>query len=125
MADLNYHHLRYFWVVAREGTITRAADLLAGRSDPDGFFAAGGQGAKLSAYLQALHGLPAQEASTRALLEAQCELLEAVCEVVASDWNATRHPSSLMEGLSESALPPSVWRSCPKPTAKNVRPRHA
>ncbi|MBT8336544.1 MAG: LysR family transcriptional regulator [Gemmatimonadetes bacterium] len=28
MADLNYHHLRYFWVVAREGTITRAADLL-------------------------------------------------------------------------------------------------
>ena len=28
MPDLNYHHLRYFWVVAREGTITRAADLL-------------------------------------------------------------------------------------------------
>lgn len=28
MPDLNYHHLHYFWVVAREGTITRAADLL-------------------------------------------------------------------------------------------------
>ena len=24
MRDLNYHHLRYFWVVAREGTIARA-----------------------------------------------------------------------------------------------------
>lgn len=28
MPDLNYHHLHYFWVVAREGSITRAADLL-------------------------------------------------------------------------------------------------
>ena len=25
---LNYHHLRYFWLVAREGTIARAAELL-------------------------------------------------------------------------------------------------
>ena len=24
-AALNYHHLRYFWVVAREGSVTRAA----------------------------------------------------------------------------------------------------
>ncbi len=28
MPDLNYHHLHYFWVVAREGTIKRAAELL-------------------------------------------------------------------------------------------------
>lgn len=25
---LNYHHLHYFWVVAREGTIARACDQL-------------------------------------------------------------------------------------------------
>jgi len=25
---LNYHHLLYFWVVAREGTIARACDQL-------------------------------------------------------------------------------------------------
>ncbi|MBC7673021.1 MAG: transcriptional activator NhaR [Polaromonas sp.] len=28
MAWLNYHHLLYFWTVAREGSITRAADVL-------------------------------------------------------------------------------------------------
>ncbi|MEL7114824.1 MAG: LysR family transcriptional regulator [Pseudomonadota bacterium] len=28
MIDLNYHHLRYFWVVATEGHLTRAADKL-------------------------------------------------------------------------------------------------
>jgi LysR family transcriptional activator of nhaA len=28
MRDLNYHHLRYFWVVAREGTIARACERL-------------------------------------------------------------------------------------------------
>lgn len=27
-ASLNFHHLRYFWVVAREGSMTRAAKLL-------------------------------------------------------------------------------------------------
>lgn len=26
--ELNYHHLRYFWVVAHEGSVTRAADQL-------------------------------------------------------------------------------------------------
>ncbi|MEZ5231742.1 MAG: LysR family transcriptional regulator [Acidimicrobiales bacterium] len=25
MSDLNYHHLRYFWAVAKEGNLTRAA----------------------------------------------------------------------------------------------------
>ena len=25
MARLNYHHLHYFWAVAREGNLTRAA----------------------------------------------------------------------------------------------------
>ena len=25
---LNYHHLLYFWTVAREGSITRAAEVL-------------------------------------------------------------------------------------------------
>ena len=25
---LNYHHLLYFWMVAREGSITRASELL-------------------------------------------------------------------------------------------------
>ena len=25
---LNYHHLRYFWTVAREGSVTAAAELL-------------------------------------------------------------------------------------------------
>ena len=25
MADLNYHHLRYFWAVARRGNLTRAS----------------------------------------------------------------------------------------------------
>jgi DNA-binding transcriptional LysR family regulator len=28
MQWLNYHHLYYFWLVAREGTIARAASLL-------------------------------------------------------------------------------------------------
>jgi len=28
MADLNYHHLRYFWAVAHEANLTRAASLL-------------------------------------------------------------------------------------------------
>ena len=28
MKWLNYHHLLYFWVVAREGTIARACDQL-------------------------------------------------------------------------------------------------
>ncbi len=28
MAFLNYHHLRYFWMIAREGSLTRAAALL-------------------------------------------------------------------------------------------------
>jgi LysR family transcriptional activator of nhaA len=28
MHDLNYHHLRYFWMVAREGSLTRAAERL-------------------------------------------------------------------------------------------------
>ena len=28
MRDLNYHHLRYFWMVAREGTIARACERL-------------------------------------------------------------------------------------------------
>ena len=28
MADLNYHHLRYFQVVAHEGPLTRAAERL-------------------------------------------------------------------------------------------------
>jgi len=25
---LNYHHLHYFWVVAREGSVTKACDIL-------------------------------------------------------------------------------------------------
>jgi len=29
MSDLNYHHLRYFWAVAHEGSLTRAAGRLA------------------------------------------------------------------------------------------------
>ncbi|MBV9077741.1 MAG: LysR family transcriptional regulator [Methylobacteriaceae bacterium] len=29
MAFLNYHHLRYFWVIASEGSLTRAAERLA------------------------------------------------------------------------------------------------
>src|SRR5262245_54899019 len=28
MSRLNYHHLRYFWIVAREGTIARACGQL-------------------------------------------------------------------------------------------------
>lgn len=28
MSDLNYHHLRYFWAVAHEGNLTRAAERL-------------------------------------------------------------------------------------------------
>ena len=28
MADLNYHHLRYFWAVARDGNLTRTANSL-------------------------------------------------------------------------------------------------
>ena len=28
MADINYHYLRYFWAVAHEGTLTRAAERL-------------------------------------------------------------------------------------------------
>ncbi len=28
MASLNYHHLRYFWAIAHEGSLTRAADRL-------------------------------------------------------------------------------------------------
>ncbi|MFK7966557.1 MAG: LysR family transcriptional regulator, partial [Burkholderiaceae bacterium] len=28
MAKLNYHHLHYFWAVAKEGNLTRAANLL-------------------------------------------------------------------------------------------------
>ena len=28
MAELNYHHLRYFWAVAHEGNLTRAAERL-------------------------------------------------------------------------------------------------
>jgi LysR family transcriptional activator of nhaA len=28
MSSLNYHHLRYFWVIAHEGTLTRAAERL-------------------------------------------------------------------------------------------------
>lgn len=28
MSDLNYHHLHYFWAVAREGNLTRAAEQL-------------------------------------------------------------------------------------------------
>ena len=28
MAQLNYHHLRYFWMVAREGSIARACTQL-------------------------------------------------------------------------------------------------
>jgi LysR family transcriptional activator of nhaA len=28
MADLNYHHLRYFWAVAHDGNLTRTADRL-------------------------------------------------------------------------------------------------
>jgi LysR family transcriptional activator of nhaA len=28
MEWLNYHHLRYFWAVAREGSVTRAAEKL-------------------------------------------------------------------------------------------------
>lgn len=28
MTDLNYHHLRYFWAVARTGSVTRAAETL-------------------------------------------------------------------------------------------------
>ncbi|MCB1126874.1 MAG: LysR family transcriptional regulator, partial [Verrucomicrobiae bacterium] len=28
MAQLNYHHLRYFWVIARERNLTRAARML-------------------------------------------------------------------------------------------------
>jgi LysR family transcriptional regulator, transcriptional activator of nhaA len=28
MHDLNYHHLRYFWAVAREGSLTKAARIL-------------------------------------------------------------------------------------------------
>ena len=28
MIDLNHHHLRSFWVVAREGSITRASETL-------------------------------------------------------------------------------------------------
>lgn len=28
MADLNYHHLRYFWAIAQEGSLTRAAQRL-------------------------------------------------------------------------------------------------
>lgn len=28
MEWLNYHHLHYFWVVAREGSVTRASEVL-------------------------------------------------------------------------------------------------
>ena len=28
MTDLNYHHLRYFWAVAHEGKLTKAAERL-------------------------------------------------------------------------------------------------
>ena len=28
MEWLNYHHLRYFWAAAREGSVTRAAERL-------------------------------------------------------------------------------------------------
>ncbi|HJL33358.1 MAG TPA: LysR family transcriptional regulator, partial [Polyangiaceae bacterium LLY-WYZ-15_(1-7)] len=28
MSDLNFHHLRYFWAVAHEGNLTRAAEQL-------------------------------------------------------------------------------------------------
>ena len=28
MDQLNYHHLRYFWAVAREGSVTRASERL-------------------------------------------------------------------------------------------------
>ena len=28
MQGLNYHHLLYFWMVAREGSITRAGEVL-------------------------------------------------------------------------------------------------
>src|SRR3546814_10100953 len=28
MASLNYHHLRYFWAIAHEGSLTRAAERL-------------------------------------------------------------------------------------------------
>ncbi|MFS8070206.1 MAG: LysR family transcriptional regulator [Byssovorax sp.] len=28
MATLNYHHLRYFWAAAREGSVTRASERL-------------------------------------------------------------------------------------------------
>jgi LysR family transcriptional activator of nhaA len=28
MADLNYHHLRYFWTIAHERHLTRAAERL-------------------------------------------------------------------------------------------------
>ena len=28
MAFLNYHHLRYFWAIAQEGNLTRAAERL-------------------------------------------------------------------------------------------------
>ena len=28
MESLNYHHLRYFWAAAREGSVTRASEKL-------------------------------------------------------------------------------------------------
>nr|HPH69239.1 LysR family transcriptional regulator [Kofleriaceae bacterium] len=28
LASLNYHHLRYFWIVAREGSLVRAGKVL-------------------------------------------------------------------------------------------------
>jgi LysR family transcriptional regulator, transcriptional activator of nhaA len=34
MKELNHHHLHYFWVVAREGTITAAAEVLGVTAPP-------------------------------------------------------------------------------------------
>src|SRR5438067_2054642 len=101
MPDINYHHLRYFWTVAREGSVSRAARRL-GLSQPavsaqiraleisldDRLFIRKGRGIALTEFGHMVHGYAEQ------IFNVGRELADAVRE------RPTERPLRLVVGVT-------------------------